>query len=208
MWNEIVSLDLHSLTYRGSTALRPDPGQVQWGMSMTQAGPWIYLYGGAGNQHYYAARATPAHLLDGRWEYGTATGWSTRRADLRPMQFRTFANQPDPAMSAAISVDRYGSGYIVSSKRCEGWCDDVTAWYSKSPAGPWKAVNSNNGRIATTPAAPGQITYNGHLVHVNGGWIAVWALNTVSGNYVKNGFGGRIAVPQNLPSPAALAAAP
>ncbi|MDQ1475963.1 MAG: hypothetical protein QOE62_1192 [Actinomycetota bacterium] len=210
MWNEIVTLDLHSLTFRGSTALRTDPGHVQWGMSMMQAGGWIYLYGGAGNGYYYGARTTPAHLLDGTWQYGTGTanGWSTRRADLRPMQFRTFTNQPDPGMSAAISVDRYGSGYIVSSKRCEGWCDDVTAWYSKSPAGPWKAVNSNNGRIATTPAAPGQITYNGHLVHVNGGWIAVWALNTVSGSYVKDGFGARDAVPQNLPSPAALAAAP
>jgi hypothetical protein len=30
----------------------------------------------------------------------------------------------------------------------------------------------------------------------------------VSGGYVKNGFGGRDAVPQNLPSPAALAAGP
>jgi hypothetical protein len=208
MGNEIVDIDLHSLTYRGSHPLPVDPGHVQWGMSMMQDGNWIYLYGGASNDHYYAARTTAAHLLDGHWQYGTGTptGWSTRRADLRPMQFRTYDNQPDPGMSAAISVDRYGSGYIVSSKRCEAWCDDVTAWYSNTPAGPWKAVNANNGRIATTPAAEGQITYNGHLIHVNNSWLVAWALNTVSGSYVKNGFGGRDAVPQNLPSAAVLAA--
>jgi hypothetical protein len=43
---------------------------------------------------------------------------------------------------------------------------------------------------------------------VNNQWLVMWALNTVSGNYVKNGFGGRAAIPQNLPSAAVLAARP
>ena len=66
------------------------------------------------------ARTTRAHLLDGKWQYSTGTGWSTNPTALRPMLFRTADNQADSGTSASSpNVERYGAGYILSAKRCD-----------------------------------------------------------------------------------------
>ncbi len=203
--NDLITLDLHTLTYRSSTPM-PAGGGIRWGTSMMQDSHWIYLYGLGTDNRYYSARTTAEHLGDGRWQYSTGTSWSTNIAARQPLQFHTATNQPDSGTVASIDVEHYGTGYILSAKRCEAWCDDITAWYSNTPAGPWKAVNSDDGRISTTIIAPGQITYNGHLVPNGGSWMVVWNVNSVFGFHVPNGFGTRSDNPQNLPSPAALAA--
>jgi hypothetical protein len=206
--NDIITLDLHSLAPLGSAPM-PAAGGVRWGTSMVDDDPtWVYVYGSNANNQRYVARTTRAHLLDGQWQFSTGTSWSTNPALMRPMAFLTSDNQPDAGTSAtAPNVERYGSGYIMSAKRCDSWwCNDVTAWYSPTPAGPWKAVNSNGGRIATTPAGSGQFTYNGHLVRNGNTWMVVWNLNRLYVSYAKYVFGTYDAAPVNLPSPAVLAA--
>jgi hypothetical protein len=206
--NDIVTLDLHSLAYLGSAPM-PAAGGVRWGTSMIDDDPtWLYIYGNNANNQRYAARTTRAHLLDGQWQYSTGTGWTTNPTAMRPMLFRTADNQPDAGTSASSpNVERYGTGYILSAKRCDTWwCDDVTAWYSPTPYGPWKAVNSNGGRIATTPAGTGQFTYNGHLVHNANTWMVVWNINRLYYSYNKWVYGTKDTTPANLPPPAALAA--
>ena len=65
----------------------PAGGGVTWGMTMMRDAQWIYLYGRLGTSRYYVARTEPAHLLDGRWQFHTVTGWSSSSAGLRAMSF-------------------------------------------------------------------------------------------------------------------------
>jgi hypothetical protein len=203
--SDIITLDLATLTYRNSAPM-PAPGGIAWGRAMLQDSGWVYLYGLGPDRKYFAARTAPAHLLDGRWQFHTASGWSTNPAALSPMDFRTASNQPDAGTSATITVKRYGNGYLLSGKRCEAWCDDITAWYGPTAAGPWRAVNSDAGRIATTTPGRLQITYNGHLEHVGQSWIVVWNINRLYESFDKFVFGTKAGVPRNLPTAAQLAA--
>jgi hypothetical protein len=205
--NEILTLDYHSLQLIRATPM-PTAGGLLWGTAMMQSGGYDYIYANQPGAKQYVARALPQHLLDGQWEFWTGSTWSPNGADVRPMTFMYFSGNPDVGSYSGITVLPYGSGYIASAKRCDLICTDLTAWYSPTPAGPWRAVNSNSGKIATTGAAAGLVVYGGHMVPAAtpSGFIGVWSVNRQHGDsnalYV---YGGRTGELTNLPSPSTLA---
>jgi hypothetical protein len=203
---EIITLDLRSLAYRGATPLPAGAG-LQWGSSMLDVGGTIYIYAdNLGDQ--YVARTTMAHLTDGHWSYWNGTSWSTQASAARPMRFRGRNGEPDTSPGPAPTIEPYGTGYLASAKRCDVLCDDLTAWYSPTPSGPWRAVNAQQGRVGITGAALGLVVYGGHMVPSRGGWLNVWSVNRTNNSMAKYVYGPRVAATQNLPTAAFLAALP
>jgi hypothetical protein len=205
--NEIVTLDLRTLLVRSTSAL-PAGGGHLWGVAMHRDGDVVYMYArGEGGRHYVARAPLNALTTGRRWQYFTGTAWSSDASAARPMKFLTVNGADDPGPLPALTVDRYGSGYLASVKRCDLLCDDLTAWYSASPTGPWRAVNANAGRVATTHGGPGLVVYGGHLARTRAGWLAVWSVNRPSDTLAKYTYGPRVAAPSGLPTADALAAA-
>jgi hypothetical protein len=205
--NEILTVDYHSLQLIKATPM-PTGGGLQWGTTMMQHGGYDYIYANAPGAKQYVARALPQHLLDGQWEFWTGSTWSANGASVAPMTFKYFSKNPDVGPYAAITVYPYGNGYIASAKRCDLICPDLTAWYSPTAAGPWYAVNSNSGKIATTGVAAGLVPYGGHMVPAAtpSGFIGVWSVNRQQGDSnAKYVYGGRSGELTNLPSPSTLA---
>jgi hypothetical protein len=203
---DILTLDLSTLRFRGSVPMPRRAGNVYWGRSIVATAQWIYLYGQDSHSKQYVARTTRAHLFDGDWQFNDGSGWSSDPSAAQPMEFVTADGQPDTPPTAAGTVEPYGGGYVFSTKRCDLLCDDVSAWYSLSPGGPWLAVNAGGGRIATTSVNPCEFTYGGRLVPTRGSWIVLWSVNCSETLVPKYSYGVRVAAPQTLPSPAQLAA--
>jgi hypothetical protein len=204
---EILKLDYHSLQLVGATPV-PTAGGLLWGTSLMQSGGFDYIYANAPGAKQYVARALPQHLLDGQWEYWTGTTWSTNGAAVHAMTFKAFDRSADLGPYPGVTVFPYGSGFLASAKRCDLICDDLSAWYSPTPEGPWYAVNSAGGRVATTVAAKGLVVYGGHIVANAGtsGLIGVWSVNREQGDStLKYVYGSRAGALTNLPSPATLA---
>jgi hypothetical protein len=105
-----------------------------------------------------------------------------------------------------LKIDRAGNGYLAAAKRCDILCDDLTAWYAPTPAGPWRAVNENGGRVATTTGGEGLFVYGGHLLPSASGWLAVWSVNNGTKSRQKFAYGPRVTIPVDLPTPDELAA--
>jgi hypothetical protein len=124
---------------------------------------------------------------------------------MRPVAFQTAAKAADTGPSNGLTVVTYGAGYLLSGTRCDMLCNDVTAWYSASLAGPWRAVNTNRGRIATETAFPGQFVYCGHLSRTSAGLLATWCENGAASQPLVD-YGDRFDVPVGLPTAAILAA--
>jgi len=205
--NEILTLDYHSLQLLRATPMATGGGLL-WGTSMTQSGGYDYVYANAPGAKQYVARAVPQHLLDGQWEYWTGTTWSTNGANVHPMTFKLFDRSADVGSYSGVTVSPYGSGFIASAKRCDLICTDLSAWYSPTAAGPWYAVNSDQGRIATTGHAAGLVVYGGHMVPIASasGWMGVWSVNREHGNSTaKYAYGARAGELTNLPSSSTLA---
>ncbi|HWS47407.1 MAG TPA: hypothetical protein VN636_16205, partial [Acidimicrobiia bacterium] len=202
---ELVTLDLRTLAYRSSAPMPSGGGSTNWGTAIVATPDWVYLYGQDGQSRQYVARTTRAHLFDGQWQFNTPAGWSTDASAVVPMQFQTDTGDADPGPTAAANVVPYGAGFVLSAKRCEILCDDVTAWYASNPNGPWSAVNSDSGRIATTVAGPCQFTYGGHLVPVRNSPLVLWSVNCSVPTTAKYAYGVVVATPQNLPAASQLA---
>ena len=203
---EFIALDYHSLVPLFARKM-PSTAGLLWGSSILQVGKWIYIYArGGSTPHQYVARTTLQHLLDGNWEYWNGSAWSTAPA-VGQMKFRSYVGGPDPGPMPATMIDQYGSGYIASAKRCDLLCDDLTAWYSTNPQGPWYAVNSGDGKVLTTTTRyPTQIMYGGHLMQIKGGWLGVWTTNRGYVTMLKYMYSELVGTPHNLPAPDILAA--
>jgi hypothetical protein len=204
--SELIALDYNSLVPLYARKM-PSPYGLLWGTSILQVGNWIYIYARGGDKpRQYVARTTMAHLLDGHWEFWNGNAWSTSPTPGQ-MRFRSYDGGPDPGPLPAATVEQYGSGYLLSSKRCDMLCDDLSAWYSTSPSGPWYAVNSATGRVLTTTTRyPSQIVYGGHLIHTQAGWLGVWTVNRGYVTMLKYMYSVLFGLPQNLPTADALAA--
>jgi hypothetical protein len=205
--NDFLTLDYHALSLLSATPM-PNGAGLLWGTDLMQAGGYDYLYANAAGARQYVARALPQHLLDGRWQFWTGTGWNNDAASIRPMTFKLFDRSDDVGPYPAIMVYPYGTGFLASSKRCDLICDDLSAWYAPTPAGPWYAVNTNTGRIATTEVATGLVAYSGHLLPAAtpSGFIGVWSVNRQHGNSTaKFAYGEQTGELTNLPGPSTLA---
>jgi hypothetical protein len=200
LYNEIMVLDLKSLLWRGSYRL-PTYGGLFWGSTMLTSGGLVYIYAVGSGSRQYAARTAINHLQDGAgWQFWNGTTWSTNPNSMAPMKFITYGGANDPGPLGGIQIDPYGAGFLASTKRCDIFCPDLTAWFSPSLAGPWRAVNTNNGKVANTYVARGLIAYAGHLLSTRTGFIGVWSVNRESDSMSTSVFGPRTGVLANLPS--------
>ena len=152
---DLLTLDGKSLVQRSAQPM-PAPGGHVWGTAMISSGGYVYLYAHGPSSTLYVARATPNNLADGHWAFADGSTWTTNAAAMRPVVFQTASKAHDVGPSNGLNVNSYGSGYLLTGDRCDILCNDVTAWYSASPAGPWRAVNANAGRIGTEASFPGQ----------------------------------------------------
>ncbi len=205
--NEILTLDYHSLQIISAKPMPTAGGQL-WGSAMMQSGGYDYIYANAVGAKQYVARALPQHLLDGQWEFWTGSAWSSSSASLHPMTFKKFDRSSGNTPTPGITVYPYGSGFIASAKQCDLICPDLSAWYGPTPAGPWYAVNSDGGQVATTTGGAGLVVYGGHMVPAatSSGFIGVWSVNRQQGDStLKYVYGGRTGELTNLPTPSTLA---
>ncbi len=204
---DLVTLDLQSLAFRSAVPM-PAGGGLQWGESILEDPDYVYIYARVNTTSHYVARTSIAHLSDGLWEYYDGAEWTASATQAQPMQFFTTGALPDTPPAAGLTVARDGTGYLASAQRCDILCNEIAAWYAPSAAGPWTAVNDDGGRVATTTAPQGLITYGGHLVASTSGFLAVWSVNgapTLVGAD-KFLYGPRVVATENLPPPDVLAA--
>ncbi len=205
--NDFVVLDLQSLAVLRTVPI-PAHGGLRWGTSILQSNGYIYMYalGSGVPSRQYVARTTLAHLVDGAWEYWDGSSWTTDASAVAPMTFNTFAGTTDNvSLLPAITVEPYGSGYLASAKRCDLYCNDVTAWFSTTPTGPWRGVNDNLGQIADTTMPDDARAYGGHIVPTAYGLLVVWSGNGTNVPWHKYKYGPRVVAPTNLPSDTVLA---
>jgi hypothetical protein len=202
--HKIVTLDLQSFAWRATEPM-PRGNGFDWGSSMVHQGDWVYVYAVRDGPKQYVARTRIEHLRDGAWEYWNGAMFTQIASEAVPMSFFTFTGTPETGPHPGVTVERYGSGYLASAKRCDLLCSDLSAWYAPTPQGPWYAVNNNAGRIATTTHPADRIAYGGHLVPHSGLWLAVWSQNRVHQTSEKYAYGPKVAAPANLPTADALA---
>ena len=183
---------------------------IPYGNWAAQDGTYVYLYGSARSSGFvisnYVVRAAPNNVVSGPWEYWTGTGWSADSTSAAAMAF-----EDGSAPMSQLRVTRYGNGWIGIAKRIDGYTEDVTAWYSSSPAGPWQRVPTpaGDGRIATTPIPePEDLAYGAALVDLPGaGWTVMWNVNALPISEVEANirrYGPKFVAPSNLPPPTAL----
>jgi len=199
LYNEVVTLDLKSLLWRGSHRM-PTYGGLKWGTTMLTSGSFVYVYAVGSNSRQYAARTAVNHLQDGLgWQFWNGTTWSTNPNSMVPMKFLTYTGATDPGPLGAVQIDPWNNGFLASAKRCDILCSDLTAWFSPSLSGPWRAVNTNNGKVANTSVATGLIAYGGHLLSTRTGFIGIWSVNRFSDSMAKFVYGPRAGALANLP---------
>jgi hypothetical protein len=204
----LVTLDAGSLQFR-SWAPMPRWAFLHWGLSLVEHDGWVYVYARAdiAGVRHYVARTRANGLLGAAWEFFDGSSWSADQSTIQPMEFQRSDGTPDDAPLPALSVERYGDGFLASAKRCDILCDDVTAWYAPTPNGPWHAVNANRGRVATTLAEHGLIVYGGRLVpSADGTMMVLWSVNDGGATRDKYAYGPRLTAPVGLPDAASLAA--
>ena len=186
----------------------PAQPNIPYGNAVAQDDQYVYLYGSARTSEYivsnYVARAATANVVSGPWEYWDGTGWSSDATAAVGMTF-------DSAPMSQLRVTRYGDGWIGVAKMIDGFTEDVTAWYSLSPTGPWVRVPTANGdgKIATTPKADDDdLVYGASLVNLPGaGWTVMWNINAFPVSEVTadvRRYGPRFAAPSDLETPEEL----
>jgi hypothetical protein len=206
-WNfAVVGSDIVSLGFNpdGSglhTFAKPSPAPqgvpgLQWD-SVTTDGDTVYVYGRTSPSAHIVARTTILGIQDGGWEYWTGAGWSPSYADARPMALDVVAR-------ATLNVTPVVGGYLAAAKTWDVVSEDVSAWYSTSPTGPWTSL----GRVADTPPVrPGWISYDGAIRALPGaGWTVIWSQNALDpSNQDSSLYGPRFA---RVTNPAVMALVP
>lgn len=130
-------------------------------------GDTVYLYGNrVGSDDQNVARAPADSIVNGPYEYWTGDGWSEDASQAGPIEY----NDPEgPGNRATGRVIPWGDGYMMSGKLGELWVftDELYAWYSDSPAGPWTIVEDDNGEPKDIGQHPGfpqsRWIYGGYL---------------------------------------------
>lgn len=184
MFGEIAAFDYPSMAFR-SIAQAPtpaDPGASNWGSAFADGG-FTYLYS-THNFSHFAARfpdsaADPASGVG--WQYWTGTGWSSDPGSLVAMG----ATQ---SPLASVVIAKTPTGYVMTAKSAGSFSQDVSAWTSTGPAGPW----APKGTIADLRYLPANRTYGGHAVTrlPGGAQLVVWSVSpNASGNATGAGIG-------------------
>jgi hypothetical protein len=174
----------------GPTRLTADDSPP-YGLTVLVDGGTVYLYGG-GSGGQYVARASVASGANGGWEYWTGAAWDGRSGEARPMAL-------DGASPAGpLNVVRWGGGYVGTAKTAGILSDDISAWTSPTPWGPWRP----QGRIYTVPAVANTISYGGHLVTgVPGAPFLVYSTNLTNDRTAIRNYGPHFVTATRVPSP-------
>jgi hypothetical protein len=194
----------------------PSQLNIPYGGSVAEDDQYVYMYGAITTSQYnssnYVARAPAADVASGHWEFWDGVAWSTTPSAAKPMSFLNGEGTEvgGPGLSQ-LHVTPYGAGWVGVSKRIDGYTDDVTAWFSSSPQGPWQLLPTpdGDGEIATTPTAdPDDLAYGASLVNLPGaGWVVMWNVNSLPNSNVAANiwrYGPKFAAPSNLPAPEVL----
>ncbi|AKU16948.1 DUF4185 domain-containing protein [Luteipulveratus mongoliensis] len=114
-----------------------DETQVNWGGAAMAAKSWLYVYGtgrataGPGRS-LYVARAPLSNPEDrSQWRFWDGDSW-----DRSPDKVEQIL--PSDGVSQTLSADYLGGRYVLVSKRGGDFGDEVYAWSSSSPVGPWR----------------------------------------------------------------------
>jgi hypothetical protein len=168
----------------------------------------VYLYGHTGSLYSsqsWVARAPAGQETNvGSWEFFTDSpapnDWSSNFADIKPMEF-TKNGQPDGAPIAQLSVVPYGSRYLAGAFTWDTISNDIRAWVSPTPWGPWEQQPATTATFQAR--ASQQIAYDAHIVNLPGaGWTVVYGVNDpVNQNQDFTLYRGQFAAPSGLPSP-------
>jgi hypothetical protein len=128
------------------------PGQW-WGAALVDEAPYTYVFGiRLGTPRDLFLARVPYRLLDGPWEYRTATGWSLDLADAEPVLSHA------EHLATQISVLRDGDGWVLVSQDAYPRTT-VNVWRGAEPWA-WGARET----LVTLPDVPGGAVYNA-LVH-------------------------------------------
>ncbi len=183
-YGEIATFDYPSLTLR-SIERMPSPSDASasnWGSAFDDGG-YAYLYATHGFSHYAARVPDDASdpATGAGWEYWTGSAWSSSPS---------AAGAMDATRSplAGIIVSWTASGYVMTAKSAGNFSQDVSAWTSASPAGPWTPL----GAVADLSYLPAGRTYGGHAAtQLPGGVpVVVWSVSpTASGSNAGAGIG-------------------
>ena len=93
-----------------------------------------------------------SHVHDGvGWQFWNGTTWTTSAAQMQADEVPDVQRRHRPGTAHRMQIDPYGSGFLASTKRCDLFCDDLTAWFSPSLAvrGVWSTRTAARSR---TPA--------------------------------------------------------
>lgn len=183
-YGEIATFDYPTLTFRSiAPAPRPsDTGASNWGTAFADGG-YSYMYSTHGFSHYVARVADDNTNPAGGagWQYWTGTAWASEATAMGPM-----AATRSPL--SGVVVSKSATGYVMTAKSSGTFSQDVSAWTSATPAGPWAPV----GQIADLTYLPAARTYGGHAATrlPGGASIVVWSVSPDrSGNITGAGIG-------------------
>jgi hypothetical protein len=184
-----------------------------------------------GRWDQYVARVPLADIARGTWEYSscvdpacTTRQWVTDPNAASPMTLAgvsaqasndptslTAAPPADKMPIAAFHVVRYGHAFVAVAKGSDllpdppnPLLDQIYAWRSTTPEGPWTPLGAIGATTLPVPGAPGGNSYGAKLVDTPAaGWILTWDSNA-DFTYVwahSRAYGPSFATPVNLPPP-------
>ena len=177
----VMSLASGQPVFSSITPLPTDP-ITQWGVAMTQAGGYDYVYGEAFNtatnvwSGMKLARVPVGSSLDtGQWTYWTGSGWVAGEANA--------VAEPFPFITGIIPLQN-GSGFMgVGVGGTYGQAMHVSVTFACSPTGPWSTVQT----IYTTPETteyPDEFAYMATLhpeISDSGGLVLSYSINSLDG---------------------------
>ncbi len=136
---------------RGGVGTRPvvtkvtpdlvDPGQINWGAALLPDGETMYVYGSrattpGGPRTLFLARSPLTGVANrSAWTYWDGTGWTGDQNHASPVI------GADPGVSQALSVHRYGAGFIAVTKKGGDQTGTVALLTAPTPQGPWTVAS-------------------------------------------------------------------
>lgn len=185
-----------------------------------------------GKWDQYVARVPVGDIAGGTWEYSSCVDpacatrqWVTDPNAASPMTIAGVSAQSsddpaslaaeDPANKmpiAAFHVVRYGNAFVAVAKGSDllpdppnPAADQIYAWHSTTPEGPWTPLGAIGTTTLPIPGAPAGNSYGAKLIDTPAaGWILTWDSNA-DFMYVwahSRAYGPGFATPVNLPPPA------
>ncbi len=135
---------------------------------------YIYAHRRTASPAQFVARGRDEDLIRGRLRWWNGRGWTRDVSEAVPMEFIDGGREEEGPYSP-LYVVADAPGFVASATRLVLMTTDVSAWWSRSPWGPWRTASDLEGRVVTMPMDSENYRYGGHVSDLPGlGPTAIW----------------------------------